>query len=157
MVGLEGSRALTSSAPRKRAPRRRSQPASLADSGLTVRRGRVERGVPVGLAGRATAGQLRCNREVTEHGYPGDMGQARSRPAAVVDVAAVHAQVGRWTGHVDCRLTRDVLWPRSFLAVAHVDLLDIANQTQGGAGMRDAQRDNPLVRVSDHSQADKRW
>jgi len=33
-------------------------------------------------------------------------------------------------------------------AVGHVDPIDIADQPPGGAGMRDARRDNPLVWVS---------
>jgi len=55
--------------------------------------------------------------------------QARSRPAAVVDVAAVHARVGGWMGRVDGRRTRGVLAPMVVRAVAHVDLLDVADRT----------------------------
>jgi len=49
-----------------------------------------------------------------------------------------------------------VLAPMFVRAVPHVDLLDVADRTRGGAGRRDAWRDNPLVWGSNHSQGDQR-
>ena len=58
-------------------------------------------------------------------------------------------------GRLNGRRRSDVLAPMFVRAVPHVDLLDVADRTRGGAGMRDAQRDNPLVRVGEHTQHDR--
>ena len=59
-------------------------------------------------------------------------------------------------GRVNGRRMRDVLTPMFVRAVAHVDLLDVADRSRGGASMWDAQEDNPLAWGSNHSQGDQR-
>jgi hypothetical protein len=58
-------------------------------------------------------------------------------------------------GRVDGRLTRAVLAAGFFRTVAHVDLLDVADPTQGRLGHVRRAEDKPLVRRSDYSQSDK--
>jgi hypothetical protein len=71
------------------------------------------------------------------------MTQVRSVSATGVDAETLHPQVGERIGSVD-RRSGSVLGPMLVGILAHVDLLEVAEQARGGEGMREAQS-SPLA------------